>query len=96
VGSAIPRRCPRVPVHHLGCGEGQPFAPVLHGAGREQLAAIGWDREGKLILTSSPVKLVPRLGVPVHGGSSGRLCQQGLQKSMVSSLTPASVLTLSE
>lgn len=32
----------------------------------------------------------------VHGGSSGRLCQQGLQKSMVSSLTPASVLTLSE
>jgi hypothetical protein len=53
-------------------------------------------REGKLILTSSAVKLVPRLGWPVHGGSSGRLCQQGLQKSMVSSLTPASVLTLSE
>jgi hypothetical protein len=44
VGSAIPRRCPRVPVHHLGCGEGQPVAPVPHGAGREQLAAIGWDR----------------------------------------------------
>ena len=33
-----------IDVHRLGRGEGQPVAPVPHRAGREQLAAIGWDR----------------------------------------------------
>ena len=95
-GSVIPRRCPRDPVGSPRLWRGPAVAPVPHAAGREQLAAIGWDRA-----KGSDLDVERRAAGAAAGGG---LCTAAaaadfasrFQKSMVSSLMPASVLTLSE
>jgi hypothetical protein len=80
-------------LHQLGCGEGQPVAPVPHVSSSRPSAGTA-RREVDLDVERREAGAAAGGGLCTAAAAADFASR--FQKSMVSSLTPGSVLTLSE